>query len=131
MSRMPKLICVMPQSFRTDRWQVQLPDGWIAMPNYPGMVTLYLPSGVGMLQVMSSAAVYDGAGVGQDFRGKLVGKYYAGTVYKGTFRRSWHLSCLGCKLSVRYSCAEANAKIETEQVDNILQNLEQIDETAA
>jgi hypothetical protein len=120
----------MPQSFRTDRWQVQLPEGWIAQLNAPGMVTLYSPSGVGTLRVTFSDAVYDGAGVGQDFRGKLVGKYYAGT-HRGTFRRSWHLSCLGRELMVRYSCAEPNANVEVEQVDEILQNLDEIDDTAA
>jgi len=84
-----------------------------------------------MLQCFMSGEVYADMGVGEVFRGKLTGKYFAGQVHGGTFRRSWSLSCSGRKLSVRYSCAAQNAEFEQAQVDEILQNLEAIDAAAA
>jgi hypothetical protein len=129
---------VMPRLFQTKYWQVQLPDGWAAHQTHlPDgweaqtdtdlieMVMFYSPSGVGMLQCVTWNKMYDGVGVGQPFRGKLTGKYYAGRTHNGTYRRSWHLSCMGRTLWISYSCAEKNAELEVLQVDEILQNIEE------
>jgi hypothetical protein len=128
----------MPRLFQTKYWQVQLPDGWAAhglqLPdgweaqpdtNLIDMVTLYSPCGVGMLRCITFNEKYDGIGVGQPFRGKLNGKYYAGRTHNGTYQRSWYLSCMGRTLSIRYSCAEKNAELEGLQVDEILQSIEE------
>ena len=121
----------MTQPFRTDHWQAQLPEDWEVLENAPGVVTLYSPTGPGMLQIVFSDSVYDGVGLGQNFRGRLVGKYYAGSVHRGTFRRSWCLSCSGRTLWVSYSCAEKCAKVEIKQIDKILQSLDEVDTTLA
>ena len=88
-----------------------------------GMDTLYSPNGTGRLRFFTSDQNYNETDFGEDFQGKLAGKYYAGRVYQGNFRRRWHLSCGGCTLSVIYSCSEQNAKIDVSQVDEILQNI--------
>ena len=122
----------MSRFLKTKYWQAKLPDGWVGntnfAENFAEMATIYSPAGVGMLRVFISDKAYDGTGVGEDFQAKLAGKYYAGRVYRGTFRRSWHLSCHGRLLSVTYSCAEQNAGLELSRVDEIIQN---IDETGA
>jgi hypothetical protein len=116
---------MMPQLFQTKYWQVQLPGGWAALRHSEEFVTLYSPSGVGMLVFMIFDQKYDGAGVGEDYHGKLSGKYHRGTAYQGSFQRSWHLSCLGRVLMVKYRCAEKNAEIEHVQVDEVLHSLEE------
>jgi len=119
--------------FKTNCWRAQVPDAWAVDANTSSgeLVTLYSPSGYGMLQLAVFGKPYDGAGVGEPFRGKLTGKYYAGRVYRGTFQRSWHLNCKGLTLSVTYRCAEHNATLEQPQVDEIVSHIEENDGAAA
>jgi hypothetical protein len=115
--------------FKTKHWQAQLPDGWVGcIDSAQSFATIYSPEGVGMLHLLIFDKTFDETGKGESFQGGLIGTYYAGTIYKGTFRRSWSLSCCGRALSVRYTCAEHNAEIETQQIDDIVQSIEECNE---
>jgi hypothetical protein len=84
-----------------------------------------------MLRFHISGKLYTTVGAGEEFRGKLVGKYFPGKEHNRNFSRSWHLRCCGLHLGVRYSCAAHNANEEVREIDDILKRIEEIDDAAA
>jgi len=113
----------MPHIYRTNLWQVALPDGWRASSG-DELVTLWNPEGVGKLTVISIADIKAPPrnGQGREFTGKLEGQTYD---FSGgdLFARHWTLLCGGQWIYVRYSCATKNAELERATVDEILQSI--------
>jgi hypothetical protein len=113
----------MPTIYRTDVWQVRLPDLWqAAEEDGQAHVRIFRPGSAGILEVIatddSPAAWRD---KGADFSGPLFGK--TGTLtFDCRFCRWWNLYCGSVTLYVSYRCAVENSELERVEVEEIVQS---------
>ncbi len=113
----------MPYVYRTQLWQVTLPDGWRAHVCDP-LVTLWDPHGVGTINVLSNIGnkAASRTGNGREFVGNLTGRTIEHTG-GNIFARHWFLLCGDQWIHVHYFCAPKNAALEHAEVDEILQSM--------
>ena len=118
----------MPKIYRTRIWQARLPETWSAesVDRDQTLVTVFKREGVGTLTVFAGdqGPPTDRAGRSELYQGRLRGSTWS-SCRDDQLERYWTLWCAGHRLLVSYLCAAKNADLETSEVDEIVQSIDE------